>query len=223
MKKWVIGLIVVIFLLVIFFFPKSCGGGGGTGGPWSEIECSCIGFKGDSPWNFMIMDAVNINCYGICLKSTCIHKTLWGNAEIQCQKDSDCASTCGKGCVNSDWAKSYDDPCVNVRAYACSCNKSMCYTDGKQSTFGTLASRVSAGGGLSVREGYADVTLGREADGKKLISIDVVFINDSDSSVYTITENLPPEFESRSYLIKMPIEQAKDVKYYFNYEVELSQ
>jgi len=136
MKKWVIGLIVLLVVLVIFFFPKSCGGGGGTGGPWHSTECSCVGFKLVSPWNMRVMDAVFVDCYGICLKSSCENKVLLGNAEIQCQKDSDCVSQCSNGCVNVDWAMSHPDNSDCIRAWDCSCVNNLCYTDGKLSGTG---------------------------------------------------------------------------------------
>lgn len=48
-----------------------------------------------------------------------------------CDSDSDCVSTCGAGCVDLRFARTYDDPCVNVRAYDCSCVGRTCYSDGR--------------------------------------------------------------------------------------------
>ena len=53
------------------------------------------------------------------------------HAKFGCSEHSDCVSTCGSGCVNTKWAGSYKDPCVNVRAFDCSCDTNICYTDGK--------------------------------------------------------------------------------------------
>jgi len=47
-----------------------------------------------------------------------------------CVVDSDCGHTCGSGCVNRGWAAAYEDPCVNVRAFECSCVDNRCYSDG---------------------------------------------------------------------------------------------
>ena len=49
-----------------------------------------------------------------------------------CNSDSDCVSTCGEGCVNIGWVEGYEDPCVNVRAFDCSCVEDVCYTDGQE-------------------------------------------------------------------------------------------
>ena len=51
--------------------------------------------------------------------------------KFRCNEASDCASTCGSGCVSNAFAANYKDPCVNVRAFDCSCENSVCYTDGK--------------------------------------------------------------------------------------------
>lgn len=51
--------------------------------------------------------------------------------KYRCQTESDCSSTCGMKCVNSQWAQSYKDTCMNIRAYKCTCEYGMCYSDGK--------------------------------------------------------------------------------------------
>jgi len=58
---------------------------------------------------------------------------LWYSAmqpNYSCSTDSDCVHTCGAKCANKDWAANYNDPCVNVRAYMCTCVNSTCYSDG---------------------------------------------------------------------------------------------
>lgn len=50
--------------------------------------------------------------------------------QYYCETDDDCISTCGEGCVNKDWAKTYEYPCVNKRAWTCACTNNICYTDG---------------------------------------------------------------------------------------------
>ncbi len=79
-KKIKIILIIIILLLIVFFFPKSCGGGGGTGGPWTSVDCKCIGFKGKplthAIFNIKVYDAVFTSCYGVCLKNTCETTTI---------------------------------------------------------------------------------------------------------------------------------------------------
>ena len=52
-------------------------------------------------------------------------------ADYSCQVDSDCGHTCGAGCANKEWAKTYNDPCVNMRAFDCTCDNDQCYSDGK--------------------------------------------------------------------------------------------
>ena len=47
-----------------------------------------------------------------------------------CNTNSDCVSTCGLGCVNSEWVKVYTDTCVNIRAFECSCVNNLCHSDG---------------------------------------------------------------------------------------------
>ncbi|MEK6903873.1 MAG: hypothetical protein AABW64_04475 [Nanoarchaeota archaeon] len=49
----------------------------------------------------------------------------------QCATNTDCVSTCGIGCVNTDFAATYEDSCVNFRAFDCSCVQNECYTDGQ--------------------------------------------------------------------------------------------
>ncbi|MFH1211942.1 MAG: hypothetical protein V1659_03365 [Candidatus Woesearchaeota archaeon] len=51
--------------------------------------------------------------------------------QYSCNTGIDCVSTCGAKCVNKEWAKTYKDPCVNVRAWDCSCEDKLCYSDGK--------------------------------------------------------------------------------------------
>ena len=51
--------------------------------------------------------------------------------DYSCQIDSDCVHTCGAGCANKEWAKTYNDPCVNKRAFDCTCDNDQCYSDGK--------------------------------------------------------------------------------------------
>ena len=48
-----------------------------------------------------------------------------------CQGDEDCVHTCGAGCANARWAESYRDPCVNIRAFDCTCVRGECYSDGR--------------------------------------------------------------------------------------------
>lgn len=50
--------------------------------------------------------------------------------DYNCRADSDCVSTCGAKCVNRNWAENYEDPCLNVRPWDCSCVEGLCYTDG---------------------------------------------------------------------------------------------
>ncbi len=52
------------------------------------------------------------------------------DTKFRCETDADCTSTCGAGCVNTDWAQNYKDTCVNIRAFDCSCVQNTCYTDG---------------------------------------------------------------------------------------------
>ena len=66
-KKWWFWLIIILILLGIFLFPKSCGGGGGIGGPWTSVDCSCVGFTKIVSYS----DAVENKCFGICLENTC--------------------------------------------------------------------------------------------------------------------------------------------------------
>lgn len=51
-------------------------------------------------------------------------------ADYSCLVDSDCGNTCGASCVNVEWAQTYDDPCVNVRAKDCTCVNNFCQSDG---------------------------------------------------------------------------------------------
>lgn len=51
------------------------------------------------------------------------------NKEFICEVNNDCVSTCGMGCVNKNWAENYKDPCVNIRAFDCSCQNNVCFTD----------------------------------------------------------------------------------------------
>lgn len=53
------------------------------------------------------------------------------DVKYRCAQDSDCVSTCGMGCVSSEWAESYKDTCVNIRAFLCTCSDGQCLTDGK--------------------------------------------------------------------------------------------
>lgn len=53
------------------------------------------------------------------------------DTKFVCKSYQDCSSTCGSGCVNMEWAKNYKDPCVNFRAFTCTCVSGTCYTDGK--------------------------------------------------------------------------------------------
>ena len=53
------------------------------------------------------------------------------DVKFRCASASDCTSTCGMGCVNAKWARSYKDPCVNVRAFECTCNANTCFTDSR--------------------------------------------------------------------------------------------
>ena len=53
------------------------------------------------------------------------------NGKYVCYTKSDCVSTCGWGCVNTNWVEGYEEPCANVRAFDCSCVEGVCYTDGQ--------------------------------------------------------------------------------------------
>lgn len=89
-------------------------------------------------WAQMILPTVCIECGdGVCSEeeSECnCPVDCKGRIEpvnYSCESDSDCVSTCGAGCVNTDWANTYDDPCINKRAWDCTCIDSECYTDGQ--------------------------------------------------------------------------------------------
>jgi len=68
-------------------------------------------------------DESECNCPEDCEEATII-------VDYSCRADSDCVSTCGEGCVNDDWAEDYEDTCVNVRAWDCTCVDNICNTDG---------------------------------------------------------------------------------------------
>ena len=51
--------------------------------------------------------------------------------QYSCNLDSDCVSQCANGCVNSEWADLNPDTSECFRAWDCSCENKVCYTDGQ--------------------------------------------------------------------------------------------
>ena len=68
---------------------------------------------------------------GILVVSGCVNDDSQTNVVYQCNSNNDCVSTCGAGCANRLWAETYNDPCVNIRAFDCSCENGLCYSDEK--------------------------------------------------------------------------------------------